>query len=142
MIIKRKYKIYFLLGLIIISIGLTSLVLSLQDNQRQIIKTKMHLIVGDSPGFDTNNDYVVFGRVPPTGASTRHINLYNINETRKVHITASGKLSSWVSVSENNFILQPNEARNLDVTASVPLDAKNGDYTGTLMIDFLEVEDD
>jgi len=139
--VKARYKVFFLLGVIVITVGLISSVLYLQDRERQVLKTKMHLIVGDNPGFDTNNDYVVFGRVPFGGASTRHINLYNINQTRRVYISASGKLADWVSVTENNFIIGPEEAINIDVTASVPMDAEKGDYTGTLVMEFLEIED-
>jgi len=140
MAVNRKFL--FLVGLVIVILILTNLVLYFQNKERQVLRTKMHLIVGDSPGFDTNNDYVVFGRVPPEGASTRHMNLNNINRTNKVHITASGKLADWVGVSENNFILNPNEIRAIDITAFAPSDAEKGDYTGTLIIDFLEVEND
>ena len=139
--INLKYwKIGFLIILIVLSVFFTRMALSLREGE--ILISKMHLRVGDNPGFDTNNDLLEFGRVPVFGTSKRFVTLENKDKTKFVHITAFGKLKDWVRVSENNFIIHANESKRISIMVIVPENAKKRDYTGFLKIKFEDYENE
>ena len=139
--INSKYwKIGFLILLIVLSVFFTRMILSLKEGE--ILISKMHLSVGDNPGFDTNNDLLEFGKLPVFGSSKRFINLANKDKTKFVNITAFGKLKDWVRVSENNFIIHANESKRISVIVIVPENAKKGEYNGFLKIKFEEMENE
>ena len=69
--------------------------------------------------------------------SKRDLNFRNnFNFAVKVKATAQGQLANWVSFSENNFIVNPSETKNLTVSIRPPEDAAEGNYTGELIIKF------
>jgi hypothetical protein len=138
--IKQYWKIVFLICLIASSVAITKSVLS--KNGEEIVVHKMHLTIGESPGFDVTTELIEFGRVPPIGSAKKTLILNNRETTKLVHITATGKLKNLVQVSENNFIMHPGESKDLGVLAIVPADAKYGEYNGKLRIKFTEVEDE
>lgn len=98
---------------------------------------EMYLTVGEHVGFNVETSAIFFGTVPRRGSANRDIIISNSNgNPLKVNIKTFGKLSKWVYVSDNNFVLQPKENRTVRVTAVVPEDAKLGNYTGSLKIIF------
>lgn len=140
----RKYRVksteaLFLLCVVVFSIVGTSLIVHSLIGPRQVIKYKMHVIVGDHIGFDLNREVITFGMVTPSGTATRHIEI-STEDHRKVRITAHGDLADWIVVSDNNFVLQPHETKTVDVTVSVPVYTEFDDYTGTLKISFFKSE--
>ena len=97
----------------------------------------MVLIVSDHIGFDVTTEKLHFGMVTPGGSSTRDLIIANeFSRPLIVQIKTSGKLASWVAPSVNNFILQPNETKNVTMVAVAPEDAKYGNYTGKVKIVF------
>jgi len=136
----KYWKIGFLIILIVLSVFFTRIILSLKEGE--VLISKMHLSVGDNPGFDINNDLIEFGRLPIFGTSKRFVTLENKDKTKFVHITAFGKLKDWVRVSDNNFITHANESKRISVMVIVPENAKKRDYTGFLKIKFEEVRNE
>lgn len=134
-------KILFLISVIILSIVCTNLILHHFFAPHKIIKYEMSLIVGDHVGFDLSKEAITFGMITPSGTGTRHINLNNGKEASQIHIIASGQLTSWVSVSDNNFILKPYENKTLDIIVKVPSNAKFGEYNGNLKMSFLKIKE-
>jgi len=139
--INSKYwKIGFFICLIVFSIILTRMALSYEDEE--VFISKMHLTVGETTGFDVTTKLLEFGRIPPLGAVKKTMILKNRNTTKLVHITAFGKLNDWIKVSENNFIMYPDEDKDLGVKVIVPENAKKGEYNGRLKIKFIEYENE
>ena len=93
------------------------------------------VIVGNKYGFDINASALTFGMLMPGGSSSRDINIENkYNEKVKVNIYSEGDIKDFILVSENNFILEEDEAKSLSFTATAPLDADFRTYEGTVYI--------
>jgi len=81
------------------------------------------------------NDTITFGKVPRGASSVAKLNISNYEESPVfVTINAKGKLSGWIGLSDNNFILEKNESKEIKVTATVPANAPSGNYSGTLFV--------
>ncbi len=102
----------------------------------------MHIKVvgGKMIGINTDTDAIYFGKVRKGGLATRKIIIDN-NDDRPhmIQIKTFGDLSKWVYVSENNFILDPSESKNVSVSCEVPTDVEIGNYTGKLQVVYLNV---
>jgi len=88
-------------------------------------------------GFNLDTDAIHFGIVPPGGSGERSM-VIRANELRTIiRMETYGDISGWVSVSENNFVLEPYENRTVLVRVAVPEDAKSPDYKkGTMRVIF------
>ncbi|MBU0929731.1 MAG: hypothetical protein KJ623_01525 [Nanoarchaeota archaeon] len=99
-------------------------------------KLDIYLTVGNYTGFNVDTDAIYFGTIMPSGIGTKIINIANLNQTSIINIKVYGGLKGWIYVSENNFILKPNEDRTLEIIVRIPENAKYKDYKGTLKIRF------
>jgi len=62
-----------------------------------------------------------FGQVPPTGIAKKEIHVWNENKYPvRVEFRVTGEVASWVYVEDNNFILQPDENKKMNVFLKVP----------------------
>jgi len=105
----------------------------IQDIQELDMKIK----IGDVVGFDTNTSVISFGIVPEGGFGERPVILKNMRDKpSKVYIKKSGGMAKWVYVSEDNFVLQPNETKELLFTAIPSKDAEEGAYKGKIKFIF------
>lgn len=124
---------------ILLSFSLTFLFYTyciIQDVQELDMKMK----VGNIVGFDVNSSVISFGIVPIGGSGERPIILKNLkNKPLKVHIKKSGEMAEWVYISEENFIMQANESKELKFTAIPAEDAKDGAYTGKVKFIFTRI---
>ena len=95
----------------------------------------MYLKVADTTGINADTDALYFGRVLPGTRSTRMINLTNYNYYPvTVNIKISGDLKDTVYVSENNFVLQPQQRNTITYYADTHENMSYGNYTGTTTI--------
>ena len=141
MITVKKNNLFILLFVIaLISITATILFYPfyLIENVREF---DMSLIVGNHTGFDVNTEKLTFGMITPTGSScTRYIFISNKKDyPLKVYISFYGNFADWVSVSDNYFVLKPDEEKKLSFTASAPRDAAYGNYSGTARFVFKRI---
>ncbi|MFH1209898.1 MAG: hypothetical protein V1663_03865 [archaeon] len=98
---------------------------------------KMHIKVGNNAGFNLS-DQLEFGIVYPDTSASKKIFVQNTDyEKTRVVIKAYGDLKDWVIVSENNFVMNKGEFKNLRVEVLAPEDAEYKDYYGELRIIFL-----
>jgi len=96
--------------------------------------------VGKVVGLDTNTSAVSFGIIQKGGSAKRPLILRNTNtKPVKVRITKTGTLAPWVYLSENNFVLKPNESKELTATAIPPLMATEGPYYGQFKFTFTRI---
>lgn len=123
---------FLLLALItiLVSVSLTSLFYTF-FTIREVQELGMKVQVGEIVGFDVNTSLISFGIVPRNGFCERPVAVDNRRgRPLMVHIQKTGKMADWVHTSENNFILYPNETREIKFTISPPSDAEYGLYTG------------
>ncbi len=113
-----------------LSIGLTTTFYSFYVIQGTIEKD-MSLIIGENPGFDAGTETITFGKITKDGSCRREMTLSN-KKTYPINIkiSTSGNISSFVIVSDNNFILQPGEERKIYFTAISHPGAEYGEYMG------------
>jgi len=128
---KKRFLIIILLIIVLSSVFIIYNTVSYDTK-----KLDMHLMVGNYTGFNVDTDAIYFGTIMPFGIGTRIINVANSNQTSIVDIKAYGELKGWIYVSENNFILKPNEEKTVKVMVYVPENAKYKDYEGALKIRF------
>ena len=84
----------------------------ISETEKRIIKTSF--LVGDKPGFDLNPHELTFGQITPNTSASRAITITNnFDKTKKIHIRASGEIKEYIIVSENNFLLNPYETKNI-----------------------------
>jgi len=132
----------FILLFIIVLISMTATILFYSFYTITDVKEiNMSIIVGDHAGFDVNTEKLAFGMVKPAGNSCiRFINLSNKKYyPLKVYINFYGDLAAWVSVSDNYFMLNPNEEKKLSFTVSAPDGTSYGNYTGKARFVFKRV---
>jgi|APSaa5957512622_1039677.scaffolds.fasta_scaffold04969_5 hypothetical protein len=125
---RNKIIILSLLTLTIISILIIS-----QPIEKQKIPTR--LIVAEHPGFDLGPGNINIGQISPGGSARRNITIENTQIFPTITtIRSSGETSKFIIVSENNFMLQPNESTNIMITGHAPSDTPYGDYRGDIII--------
>ncbi|UCD07201.1 MAG: hypothetical protein JSW41_05245 [Candidatus Aenigmatarchaeota archaeon] len=88
---------------------------------------------GTDVGFDIGDEHLNFGLIPVGGGGKRFLNIEN-QESRTINIklNAYGNISEFVSFNMNNFILQPGE--NVEVEVSFDTDdmTEEGEYSGEI----------
>jgi len=102
-------------------------------NVKQTKVYDMKLKVSDHIGFDLGEEELNFGTVVPSGVSSRSVDLKS-DEPVKVMIVLEGELAKWTIPQENNFVF--NGSKKLMFVATVPPDAKLGNYTGKAILIF------
>jgi len=104
------------------------------------IKMDVKVIDENRVGVTVDTDALHFGKVPREGAGMRNITLDN-NDARPhlVKMKAFGNISQFIYVSENDFVMEPKESRNVTVTANPSSDVQTGYYEGTLQIIFMNM---
>lgn len=133
---KLNKFLLLILTTIFVSFSLTFLFYTsyfIQDVQELDMKLK----IGDVVGLDTNTSVISFGIVLQGGSAQRYIILENMkDEPLRVHTKKSGEMAEWVYLSEDNFILEPKERKELIATAIPPKDAEKGAYKGKVRFIF------
>ena len=92
-------------------------------------------IENGSSSFNTSTEGLNFARMYPGGEVTKRMDIHSLKRSL-VHIEAVGDIASFISVSENNFVMEPDEYKQVEVYLTLPIDALEGPYTGTLQIYF------
>ncbi|MBN2102291.1 MAG: hypothetical protein JW716_05470 [Candidatus Aenigmarchaeota archaeon] len=108
--------------------------------ERFEIPMKLRIRTDGYVGINTDTDSINFGSVPRGGTGERLINVTNGDENpHLVRIKSRGQIGEWVSVSDNNFILNPGSVKEVRVKAKTSPGVMPGNYTGTLEIVFENV---
>jgi hypothetical protein len=133
---EAKKTIATLIFVVVASVVLTNVIydyLTVVDSK----ELKMYLTVSDYVGFNVDPSALFFGTTLKGGKASRDVIVTNdFNLALKVDIHAFGELTKWVYVSDNGFLLQPDENKTVKVSVAVPKDVNFGNYTGILKISF------
>ncbi len=132
---KNKFKeIFIFIILILILIYLVYLVI----NNFFILDSKIiytEAILGETPGFDLNNTALTFGRVVPGNVGSREISIKNNFEKNiRAEIISRGEISDFLVVSENDFILFPDEEKTISFSVLFPKGSEMKKYKGEIEI--------
>ena len=92
-------------------------------------------IVSEDIGFDLNNTTKTFGLVQPGQSSSREVSIENNhNIPVLVIIKSKGEISNFLIVSENDFILKPNEKKEISFSVFPTKDIEFREYNGFVEI--------
>lgn len=126
------YGILFIsIAVLILSMFLPQLILKLSVLEKREVYAS--LIVSDRGGIDINSSALTFGSVVPGGSSSRKLIMKNKYDFPiYVEIVPKGDIAEFVS--SQVFILQKDEIKEIGISASVPGDARYGNYTGFISV--------
>jgi len=137
----RKIK-YILFGILLIAVVLGVLVAkTIFEKPRSIAEYQMeiHVVTNQNEvGVDSGPEKLNFGWVGPGFATMRYIDIGNPQQDAKVKLIVSGDFASWIHLSENNFVIKTGDKKEIAIMATVPPNAKPGDYTANLHIEFYD----
>jgi hypothetical protein len=130
------------LVILIIATGVT-LFYNLYDSKNILEEQKIyaHVIVGDKYGFDVNGSALKFGKiVPAVSRAKREIVLTNeYPHNVRFDISVDGVIKRFMAVSENSFVLEPGESRNIEFIVFAPKNTPLGEYDGWMIIQIRKV---
>lgn len=129
--------------LLLVCVGLISVLFTAFAYQSYFVKavktTPIRVSVTVSTvGFDVTTERMDFGQVPRGGSGEREVSIGNNDlEPVRIQIKVKGDLADWLGVSDNLFILEPDESRQITTTLNVPNNVELAQYTGELFVYYL-----
>ena len=129
------------ISLILVIVLSVILLFSYYSSIKEVKELNIDVRISTNPkelGFNVEGDALHFGTIPRGQTGVRHIKLFQDYSypIKVVMILSKDEVSKWVTVSDNEFILEPNTTKDIKVTLFVPNDAKAGNYTGKLKVIF------
>ncbi|MFP4112455.1 MAG: hypothetical protein ACLFUO_05640 [Candidatus Woesearchaeota archaeon] len=133
-----KLSRFIILGVLLVVILSSASYLIMKDYYiYDIVIIPADLEVNDYVGFNLDNDALHFGSIKNQGNSRRNITVINTyGKTSLVVIEAEGEIASWISASENSFLLEEDTSRQVEFMIETPEFVDYGNYTGNVTITF------
>ena len=132
---NHEMRFYYLLIFLLLIISVFLIFGEYNTVEKKAVYTSF--VVADNIGFDLNKTALTFGQFQKGGGAKRGINISNDNSYKiKAIVKVEGRIKGYLSVSDNEFYLDPGELKNLDFFVSVPEDIEAGKYDGTVNIIF------
>ena len=133
-------KLVAILIMVACAVGGISLSVLLWNNSiTEVRDIPMSFAVENIAAFNVGTDEVYFGSTTPGNTASRRIRVES-SERRMVTAVVLGNISSVVTISDNNFILEPGGSRQVELVAHAPEDAVPVTrYNGTLRLIFRRV---
>lgn len=137
---KPKTLILLIFIALLISVGLTTIFFSLVYIEDTKV-VPMDIEVGDRIGLNLDADAMHFGMSSPGGEARRGLIVQHQSSIPlKVDIRMYGEMASWIEVEENEFVLNPNQTKEVYLTVHIPQGTSLGSYNGTIVIFFKRVD--
>ncbi|MFC2136037.1 hypothetical protein ACFLTH_15590 [Bacteroidota bacterium] len=100
--------------------------------------------ISNHVGLVGDRDAVKFGGIMPGGSGERGINVSNdFDFPVKIRITTKGEKSDWITIKENNFILEPHTSKEVKLRVNIPATAVIPDtkinHTGTVTAYYIRI---
>ena len=123
--------------LVAIALAFSGLTLILYPNltNYEVRQVPMQIQVAEKLGFNTDPGDLNFGANFPGNTNKRFMEISFEKRTRVI-IELEGDFAPWVQISDDDFILEADETKQLTFTAYIPEEAEEGDYTGTAIFYF------
>lgn len=123
----NKNILVIILAIVIISLVATT------SEKTVVSELPIHVEVSEVFEVDLQNAFE-FGGIPAGLFATKSMNITNNVNKRKKFTIETTELKDWISFSENYFVLEPQETREIKVTLTIPPNTKKGDYNTLLRI--------
>lgn len=95
--------------------------------------------VGNSIGLNVDTDKIYFGTVPVGERSRRTLVIKNTNHKSVVRIKSFGDLSDHLYTSENNFVMEKDETKEINLFMITDQNTKYGKYAGNVVFLFTKI---
>lgn len=132
-----------LIGIIVLSlgimIGMISFTLCTNNNHTEkiityrILNTSVEVVNYNVMGLNGDIDAVKFGRITAGNRGKRFLNI-STNVEAVVTIYLTGKMSNFISVQKNNFVLEQGTSELVPISLDIPSDTPPGNYSGEIHI--------
>jgi hypothetical protein len=105
----------------------------------QAYDLRMAVVVSDTSGFNTDTEFINFGKAMPGNSNSRVIVVsHDYEKPLLIHFKKSGNISSFVPLPDD-FYLEPGLSREVTITAAVPSTAQKSSYDGRLTVYFRRI---
>ncbi|MFA7707765.1 MAG: hypothetical protein WCX73_02340 [Candidatus Pacearchaeota archaeon] len=137
--LKRKNKNTYIKKIVIIcAILIIILVGYFYFKNTSVIETQKiytEAILGERPGFDLNSTALTFGKVVLGNSASREVFITNdFDKDVIIEISSKGEISDFLIVSDNEFILAPNEKKTISFSVLFPKGSEMKKYTGWIEV--------
>lgn len=131
---KKSRMLVFALIFFFAAISLALIIYNLYFSSNTF-SLMMYYETSEKMGVNTDTGALYFGKSSPGSLVTREVNLTNSN-TYPVYVTIKllGNISGFVSVSDNNFILLPDEKKHITYYLQAPEGTPFANFTGETRI--------
>jgi regulator of protease activity HflC (stomatin/prohibitin superfamily) len=121
--------------LIIILVFILFISLIFYNNLKVIQQYEIPIIikVTKNVGIIIDTDKLYYG-VNPGGYATRSILLQNNYSKNVIIDVKTKKLSSWINIQNEKFILKSNQTKKIDIIINPPSSTRIGEYNSTLIV--------
>jgi len=132
---KLYQLIWIVLCAVILSVSGTTLAYSYYKI-KYVRTIQMDMTAQNLIGINADDDAFHFGAAFRGSCSKRSLTLKHENEyPLRAVISISGEMKDWTSISENNFVINKGEEKEINLTACMPIDAiLDKKYTGITRI--------
>jgi hypothetical protein len=132
---NKKEKRIFKIIIIILFVFLIGYLFIINLKEKRDIPVSFS--VSDKVGFDIDKESLTFGAIPLGGSGNRGIYINNSRSHKvKVTIYSYGDTKDYLTISQNDFILEKNEKKKIMFYIKIPKDAIKKKYEGKIVIEF------
>ncbi len=138
---KRKrsttlYHLLFVSLLLVLCIGFGIGMLH-QPAQSHQERFDMVIVVGDNPEPNLVTGAMSLGNIHSGESSIQWVEVVNpYKKQKEVNIHINGILKQWTDISDNDFILKPNERKEVFFNITAPKGTETGSYISLVIITF------
>ncbi len=137
----KKIKLTTFIIILLVLILLTTTLYLNYKSKVKIQEIPINIKVADYLGFNVDTSSLNFGTVLSPSSASRYINITNNNSYQtSVELTVFGNLKKFITISNNNFILNQNDNKVVYINISIPANMQFGDYTSILKIKYTKYE--
>jgi len=126
----------YILNLIFIISGLILFIILINLVFLDIKTYEYEATIGNNVGINVDNDKIYFGTILKNGVSKRNIRIEGIQSKSIVKLKANGDLSESIYFSENNFIIDKDQVKEIEIILA-PQNVEYGKYQGKVILFFL-----
>ncbi len=122
----------------LLTIGIVLLFFSLFAIYK-VYDIRMEIAVSDRSGFNTDTEYIDFGKTMPGNSNTRTIVMsHDFKKPLLIHFKKSGNISMFVDVPDD-FYLEPGVTKEIAINAIIPKGTTLAEYDGNLRVYFRRI---
>ena len=95
----------------------------------------MHLVVSDASVTEANLEGLDFGTLKKINLAHKSVVISNIHSYARFYsLFVEGSIEPLVSLPETDFVLEPNEQKNIKVSILLSKEVPTGEYSGIFTI--------